>query len=140
MAQKKAPAPLIPAVIYARYSSSGQREESIEGHHFFLFSEKSHILTAFLPALCGLFFYVKTRAAPSGRRGNSELYLLRFLCHSNRITFFIFAGIDEINYTAASGEPSVLSFEMVGPPVGFAPFLSELKQRAGIVEAPARRI
>lgn len=31
MAQKKAPAPLIPAVIYARYSSSGQREESIEG-------------------------------------------------------------------------------------------------------------
>ena len=30
MAQKKA-APLIPAVIYARYSSSGQREESIEG-------------------------------------------------------------------------------------------------------------
>lgn len=43
-----------------------------------------------------------------------------------------------INYTAASGEPSVLSFEMVGPPVGFAPFLSELKQRAGIVEAPAQ--
>lgn len=34
MAPKKkaqAPAPLIPAVIYARYSSSGQREESIEG-------------------------------------------------------------------------------------------------------------
>lgn len=33
MAQKKAKAPevLIPAVIYARYSSSGQREESIEG-------------------------------------------------------------------------------------------------------------
>lgn len=32
MAQKKKPpAPLIPAVIYARYSSSGQREESIEG-------------------------------------------------------------------------------------------------------------
>ena len=42
-----------------------------------------------------------------------------------------------INYTAAgSSEPSVLSFEMVGPPVGFAPFLSELKQRAGIPDAP----
>lgn len=41
-----------------------------------------------------------------------------------------------INYTAASGELSALSFEMVGPPVGFSPFLSELKQRAGIHEAP----
>lgn len=41
-----------------------------------------------------------------------------------------------INYTAAgSSDPSVLSFEMVGPPVGFAPFLSELKQRAGIPDA-----
>ena len=44
-----------------------------------------------------------------------------------------------INYTAASGEASVLSFEMVGPPVGFASFLSELKQRAGIAENPAPR-
>ena len=43
-----------------------------------------------------------------------------------------------INYTAASGELSTLSFEMVGPPVGFAPFLSELKKRAGIVDAPAQ--
>lgn len=42
-----------------------------------------------------------------------------------------------INYTAASGEPAVLSFEMVGPPVGFASFLSELKQKAGISDAPA---
>ena len=43
-----------------------------------------------------------------------------------------------INYTVASGELSTLSFEMVGPPVGFAPFLSELKQRAGIVDSPAQ--
>lgn len=42
-----------------------------------------------------------------------------------------------INYTAASGEPAVLSFEMVGPPAGFASFLSELKQKAGISDAPA---
>lgn len=42
-----------------------------------------------------------------------------------------------VNYTAASGEPAALSFEMVGPPVGFAQFLAELKQKAGIVDAPA---
>ena len=40
-----------------------------------------------------------------------------------------------INYKATgSDEPSVLSFEMVGPPAGFAKFLSELKQRAGITD------
>lgn len=37
-----------------------------------------------------------------------------------------------INYTASNGEPAVLSFEMTGPPVGFASFLSEIKQRSGI--------
>ena len=45
-----------------------------------------------------------------------------------------------INYNASSGEPAVLSFEMVGPPVGFAKFLAELKQKAGIANtltAPA---
>lgn len=44
-----------------------------------------------------------------------------------------------INYTSANDEPSVLSFEMVGPPVGFTPFLSELKEKAGIVEMPAQK-
>lgn len=44
-----------------------------------------------------------------------------------------------INYTSANGDPSVLSFEMVGPPVGFAPFLSELKEKAGIAEMPAQK-
>lgn len=42
-----------------------------------------------------------------------------------------------INYTASNGEPAVLSFEMVGPPVGFAPFLRELQQRSGISDDPA---
>lgn len=42
-----------------------------------------------------------------------------------------------INYTASSGEPAVLSFEMVGPPIGFDPFLRELKARAGIPETLA---
>ncbi|MEE0732824.1 MAG: hypothetical protein U0M23_04165 [Acutalibacteraceae bacterium] len=42
-----------------------------------------------------------------------------------------------INYTSVSGDPSVLSFEMVGPPAGFASFLLELKQKAGISDAPA---
>lgn len=42
-----------------------------------------------------------------------------------------------INYTAANGEAAVLYFEMVGPPVGFAQFLAELKHKAGIVDVPA---
>ena len=42
-----------------------------------------------------------------------------------------------INYTAASGEPAVLSFEMVGPPAGFASFLSEFKQKVGLTDSPA---
>lgn len=42
-----------------------------------------------------------------------------------------------INYTAKSSESAVLSFEIVGPPIGFAKFLTELKHRVGIVDVPA---
>lgn len=42
----------------------------------------------------------------------------------------------QVTAAAKVGEREIV--EMVGPPVGFAPFLSELKQRAGIVEAPAQ--
>lgn len=45
-----------------------------------------------------------------------------------------------INYTAAgSDEPRVLSFEIVGATIGFRPFLTELKEKSGIADAPAVR-
>ena len=43
-----------------------------------------------------------------------------------------------VNYTSSVGEPSVISFEIVGATVGFSKFLSELKQNSDIVDPPVQ--